>query len=132
MNTFNRLSHEAQTEIKSMIVDAINDGRLTDKPTSEFHHEIFNTDYFIIGRYQAEQWLTKHFGIFQAIDVIKEYEQDNFGEVITDLSEAENVCNMFVYIAGEELINSLSVISDNWDEELDEEQFSELLSELED
>ena len=55
----------------------------------DLHNELFNTDYFIIGRYEAEQWLIKNVGIFSAIDTIKEYEEFNFGDVKTDLTESE-------------------------------------------
>ncbi len=118
-------------ELKSLIIDAINDNRLNDKPVNEIHHEVFNTDYFIIGRYDAEQWLINNGGIFNAIDTIKEYEQDNFGEVSTDLSEPERVCNMYVYILGEEIINDLKVVRDNWDNNLSSELLEELKEELE-
>jgi hypothetical protein len=68
----------------------------------ELHHAIFNTDYYIIGTYKAKQWL----GVdaFDAIAMIKDYELDNFGEVYTDLSNAERVVNMVVYIIGEEIV----------------------------
>lgn len=125
-----RTSNETRNELKQCIIDAINDGRLIDKPVNEMHNEVFNTDYFIIGRYDAEQWLINNGGIFNAIEEIKQYEQDNFGEVNTDFSEPEKVCNMYVYILGEEIINSLSVVRDNWDEELTEELQEELLEEL--
>ena len=69
---------------------------------SELHNEIFNTDYYIIGTYEAKQWLADK--VFDVIDYIKEYEQDNFGEVTTDLSDPEKVVNMFVYIRGEEIL----------------------------
>ena len=39
-----------------------------------------------------------------SIDKIKEYEQDNFGEVSTDLSSSESVANMLAYILGEEIL----------------------------
>jgi hypothetical protein len=41
---------------------------------------------------------------FDVINFIKDYEQDNFGEVYTDLSEPEKVVNMYAYIIGEEII----------------------------
>ncbi|CAK0770672.1 hypothetical protein CCP3SC1AL1_510019 [Gammaproteobacteria bacterium] len=125
------MNYQTKEELKSTIVDAINDGRIEGKPVSELHHEVFNTDYFIIGRYQAEQWLIKNGGIFNAIETIKDYEQDNFGEVNTDLSEAEKVCNMYVYILGEEIINELQVIRDNWDNDFTPELIEELREELE-
>ncbi len=73
--------------------------------TSELHHEIFNTDYYIIGRYQATQWLDSE--VFNCIGTIKEYEQDNFGQVSTDLSEPECVVNMYVYIVGEQVLQEV-------------------------
>ena len=67
--------------------------------TSDVHNDIFNMDYYIIGRHQAKQWLGDM--AFDVIEIIKDYEQDNFGEVFTDFSEPERVVNMYVYIVGE-------------------------------
>jgi hypothetical protein len=124
------MNRNTQQELKSLIIDAINDNRLNDKPVNEIHNEVFNTDYFIIGRFEAEKWLINNGGIFNAIEIIKDYELDNFGTVNTDFSEAEHVCNMYTYILGEELINGLNVIQDNWDNDLNEELKTELLDEL--
>jgi hypothetical protein len=124
------MNRNTQQELKSIIIDAINDNRLNDMPVNEIHNEVFNTDYFIIGRFEAERWLINNGGIFNAIEIIKDYELDNFGTVNTDFSEAEHVCNMYTYILGEELINGLNVIQDNWDNDLNEELKAELLDEL--
>lgn len=125
------MKHTTKQELISTIIDAINDNRLEDKPVNELHNEVFNTDYFIIGRYEAEQWLINNGGIFNAIETIKEYEQDNFGVIGTDLSEPEKVCNMYVYILGEEIINELETIRNNWDEDFTPELLEELKNELE-
>lgn len=69
----------------------------------DLHHEIFNTDYYIIGRHQATEWLGGH--VFEVIDLIKEYEVSNFGELQTDIGEPEKVVNMYVYIIGEEIVS---------------------------
>tara|TARA_R100000700_G_scaffold8391_2_gene12234 strand:+ start:301 stop:534 length:234 start_codon:yes stop_codon:yes gene_type:complete len=66
------------------------------------HHEAFNTDYYIIGRHKATEWLGKE--VFNIIEIIKQYEEDNFGEVTTDLSEPERIVNMYVYIVGEQIV----------------------------
>jgi hypothetical protein len=126
------MNRNTQQELKSLIIDAINDNRLNDMPVNEIHNEVFNTDYFIIGRFEAEKWLINNGGIFNAIEIIKDYELDNFGTVNTDFSEAEHVCNMYTYILGEELINGLNVIQNNWDNDLNEELKAELLDELND
>ena len=71
----------------------------------DLHHEIFNTDYYIIGRYQAKQWMGAD--AFDCIYEIQEYENNNFGRVTTDLSEPERVVNMYVYIIGEEILEDV-------------------------
>lgn len=126
-----KTKNETIQELASLIIDAINDGRLNDKPVNEIHNEIFNTDYFIIGRYQSEQWLIQNGGIFNAIDNIKEYEDQNFGQISTDFSEPEKVCNMYVYILGEEILNGLKVIRDNWYEYTTDDMLQDLKIELE-
>ena len=70
---------------------------------SDLHNDIFNTDYYIIGRYQAKQWIGAE--AFDMIGDIVEYEKDNFGELHCDLSEPERVVNMWVYIQGWEIIH---------------------------
>ena len=68
----------------------------------DLHHELCNTDYFIIGTYKASQWLGDN--AFEAIEKIKEWELCNIGEVTTDFSDPEKVANMLAYIVGEELL----------------------------
>ena len=117
-------------DVKGKLIDALSDGYLLGKEVSEIHNEVFNMDYFVIGYYQAEQYLIQHEGVFNAIADVQEYEKDNFGEVFTDLSSSEKVCNMLAYIKGEELLNSLDTIQEHWDNELTEEIQSLILEEL--
>jgi len=124
------LTTTTKQELVNHILDALIDGRLLDQHVSDLHHELFNTDCYIIGYHQAEEWLKANYGIFAAIEKIREYEQDNFGEVNTDFSSSEKVVNMLVYILGEELLNEFSTISDNWDCILDEELQEEFETEL--
>ena len=43
----------------------------------DLHNEVFNTNYYIIGTYEAKKAL-EQYGVFNAIGKIKEYENDNF------------------------------------------------------
>ena len=74
----------------------------------EFHYHCFNEDYYIIGYYQASEWLKLHnIDAFEAIAKVMEWEQEVFGEVMlkpTDIN-SESVVNHLVYILGEELLN---------------------------
>ena len=92
-------------EIKAHFEDFINDSNnkdIVENNLDDLHHEIFNTDYYIIGRYEATKWLGDQ--VFNIINIIKEYENNNFGSVNTDFSEVEKVVNMYVYIIGEEIV----------------------------
>lgn len=98
---------DLDAELKAHIIDCINEHELTD--FSELHHKCFNTDYYIIGYYQANQWLKSHdIDAFEAIDYVRQYEMDNFGEFNTKIN-SESIVNMYVYIKGEEILNSLDV-----------------------
>lgn len=81
----------------------------------DLHNEVFNTEYYIIGTYEAEKAL-EQYGTFEAIRKIQEYENDNFGEVLTDLSDPEKIANMLYYIIGNEAIQDLYEYSETFSE----------------
>ena len=95
--------YELKEDVKNYIIDQLKDNVGLDQYIGDLHHYLLNEDYFIIGYYKAEQWLKKD-SIFNAIETIKEYEQENFGQVKTDLSSSESVANMLAYILGEEIL----------------------------
>ena len=82
-----------------------NQDKVTIENVYDLHHEIFNTDYYIIGRYQAKEWLGAD--AFDCIYDIQEYENFHFGKVTTELSEPEKVVNMYAYVIGEEIIEDV-------------------------
>lgn len=76
----------------------------------DLHHNCFNADYYIIGTERAINWLGSY--VFEIINFIKEYEQDNFGECTTDLTSPEKIVNMYVYIIGEEIVSDYRLEQD--------------------
>ncbi len=116
-------------EIKQYAIDALDNYKGCNIEASELHHEIFNTDYYIIGTYDAKQWLGA--STFDVIETIKEYEQDNFGEVNTDFSDPEKVVNMYVYIVGEEVLQESETLRKQWDSKLTDEDLEAIKKELE-
>lgn len=130
-NTTTENKYDLNKAIENMVLDAISSGRLLDMPVSEIHNEIFNTDYFCIGTYYAKQWLNEY-DVFEAIELVMDYEKSNFGEVTTEIHQPERLLNMVAYIKGEEFLNSLTTITNNWDEDLNEDLQVELLEELQD
>lgn len=114
--------HEAmKEEAIEAIIDALEDcycGYYCD-----LHNEVFNTDYYIIGNYEAKEAL-KEYDVFEAIELVQKYEKDSFGEVYTDLSNPEKLINMVYYVIGEEIISEMYEIeefNDNWNELADDE-----------
>ena len=96
--------HYKKDEIKEHFDDFLedHDKQWIEENIDDIHHYAFNEDYFIIGYYQAEQWLGNQ--VFNVIETIRDYEQSNFGEVTTDFSSSEKVVNVYAYIVGEEVV----------------------------
>jgi len=123
---------ELKQDVKNYIIDQLNDDVGLDQHISDLHHYLLNEDYFIIGYYKAEQWLKKD-SIFNAIEIIKNYENDNFGQVSTDLSSSESVANMLAYILGEEILynnNTYQLFNKFHNEYLSEDKRDLLISSL--
>ena len=104
------------------------DGVGIDQYGCDLHHEIFNMDYFIIGFYQAKEFLGDE--VFEAMQEVKNYEQDNFGQVSTDLSDPEKVVNMLAYVVGEEMLNESNHLHEKWDQELTTRDLAKIASEI--
>ena len=123
---------ELKQDVKNYIIQQLNDDVGLDQHISDLHHYLLNEDYFIIGYYQAEQWLKKD-SIFNAIEMIKNYENDNFGKVSTDLSSSESVANMLAYILGEQILynnDTYQLFNRFHNEYLDEDKRNLLVSSL--
>jgi len=118
-------------EARAAIIEALKNG--FDDYYSELHHEVFNTDYYIIGTREAKEAL-EEYGVWDAISKVQEYEKDNFGEVYTDLSNPEKLVNMLYYIIGEEVIwemlNNSRTWRLYWNYRADEETNNKILKEL--
>mgnify|MGYP000005821145 CR=1 FL=1 len=97
-------------ELTSYVLELINDKVLTDDNRDDWHYLAFNEDYYIIGYYQASEWLKKHsINPFKAVSICQRYELNNFGVTPSFYDNSEKVVNMLVYIYGEEIINELEL-----------------------
>ena len=104
------MKNSIKIELTSYLLDLANEGVLTNNNREDWHFQAFNEDYYIIGYYQASEWLKKHsIDSFEAVGICQQYEIDNFGEASSVYDNSEKVVNMLVYIYGEELLNDLNV-----------------------
>lgn len=115
MDIFNNLPEETRKEFTSIIIEELEHNCLPEETIldrysyiTDLHQKLFNEDYFIVGYYNSEQFIKNNFdSTFEAIDIVKTYEVEHFGEFTTSLN-SESICNMLACIIGEELIYSLN------------------------
>ena len=99
-----------KNSIKEELTEYINDNINNYAKDDELHYHLFNQDFYIIGYYQAQEWLDQHeISVFEALETIREYEDFHFGEC-KSYTNAEQTVNMLVYIYGEELLCELDLI----------------------
>lgn len=91
-----------KNEFEQRAIDFVDDGILTMDNREDWHYHLFNEDYYIIGYYNAEQWLKEHgVSTFEAIKTCVNYELYNFDEC-NMYDNAESVVNMYTYVLGDE------------------------------
>lgn len=104
------MSHTTvETELLRHLIDTLTE-RYSEEDTNfdDLHHYAFNEDYYIIYHHAAITWLKNHdVDTFHAIEMVINYELDNFGSTHTDINP-EAIVNAYVYIVGEELLNNIS------------------------
>lgn len=127
MNTYEDMKEAAKEAIEICLKEGYS-GYYCD-----LHNEVFNTDYYIIGRQEAKDAL-EEYGVFDAIDLVQKYEDDNFGERYIDLSDPEKLMNMVYYVIGDEVMAEVceksKTIDDKWNEEADEDTNNIILAEI--
>jgi hypothetical protein len=128
---YNSKEKAMREEAREAIIEALRDGYTG--YYCDLHHEVFNTDYYIIGTDQAKQALAEY-DVWDAIEKVQTYERDNFGEVYTDLSNPEKLINMLYYIIGEEVLyemmEGVDEFHDNWNNQADEKTNEKILKAL--
>ena len=122
--------NEQIQEMQQYGLDRLKDGIGLDSYACDLHHELYNMDYFIVGTYEAKQFL-ESYGVFEAIEIVQSYEQNNFGESYTDYSNPEKLVNMLAYVIGEDFLANSNVLANFWDDRINEENILEIIEELE-
>lgn len=120
------MNNSIKQELKQHLINHVKDAYHVDETNfEELHHTAFNQDYYIIGYYEASQWLKHHdVDAFEAMAYVMEKEQEHFGESslhLTDIN-SERIVNLLVYFAGDDVMPAV---------ELDNITRAELLASIE-
>lgn len=100
------MKQSIKEELQAHVIDLIKDGAINEDNLEDAHHVAFNEDYYIIGYYQANEWLKEHgLDAWEAIQYVVEQEKGHFGEssLLPEDFNAERIVNLFVYYAGYEI-----------------------------
>jgi hypothetical protein len=122
MSLFSDLTNEAQNVLIDHAIEELEHNGLPDETLTfrydslyDFHHKLFNEDYWFYSHYEAYKWMSSAFqsmDFFQLIDYVRDYEESMFGEFRT-LVQKDEIGNMLVYIAGEEMLHEECSITDD-------------------
>ena len=125
-----------RTEILTHAIENLKEMRnynadvLDDRDQGDLHSVIFNESHYIVGYFQGRQWLGED--TFEALGMIQEYEQFNFGELTTELSNSEAVANMLAYILGGEVMEEAIDTIKSEREDVVENAFNDLMLRIDD
>ena len=85
---------------KELLEHAIETLECRDGDAEDLHHYAFNESHYVVGYYNAEQWLEKH-GVspWEAISGVIEWENEVLGEVNLKADDIgpERIVNLYVY-----------------------------------
>tara|TARA_R100000742_G_C4216364_1_gene41346 strand:- start:269 stop:619 length:351 start_codon:yes stop_codon:yes gene_type:complete len=107
----NEIGYYKYDEIKTELLDYVENNNLTLSKAlqdDDLHFNVYNSDYFIIGYYNAEQWLIKDDRnyTFEVLGYVQEQEENELG-TIEKIDNAERLVNLYAYWLGYEVIAEL-------------------------
>lgn len=96
----------------------------------DLHNYLFNEDYAFIWNNEAEEAVNS-VNTWSAIRLVKQYEEDNFGECNTEIEPCK-IANMLTYIYGKFLLNQVEHLrGEAWDRELTAEDLEIIADQME-
>ena len=103
-----------------------------DRPCAgDLHHTLYNEPQHYIYYADAEE-VTAELDVWECIGAVQKYEQAQFGEVYTPLSDACRVANMVVCIMGYVLLDKIyadtEYFGDKWNDQLSAGELADMLT----
>ena len=115
--------------VQSALVDCITS---LDRPCAgDLHTALYSEPQHYI-YYASAKEATAELDVWLCIGAVQKYEQDQFGEVYTPLSDACRVADMVVYIMGYELMQSIyegtEYFGEKWNDQLSDDELADMLT----
>ena len=95
-------SSEIKKELACEMIDYIENYGIQDMYLCDIANELYNTDYYIIGIYQAKEWLKKYFDdMLETIEYWEDETGETYGQMITDV---EKLATLVAYTVVDNLL----------------------------
>lgn len=108
-------------EIKDMIMD------YEDVYGSDLAYEMYNNDYYIIGTYEAKQFLKEYFD--DMLECLEQYGEE-IGGTYPDITNAEKVATLLALFVAQDILNESKTLDECWGRRLTEENLEAIKEEL--
>ena len=115
--------------VKSALVDGITS---LDRPYAfDLHNELYGAQQYYVLYANAKE-AAAEIDVWECIGAVQKYEQDQFGEVYTPLSDACRVVDMVVSILGEALLQAIygetAYFGTKWNDQLSDDELADMLT----
>ena len=95
-------SYEIKKELACEMIDYIENYGIQDMYLCDIAHELYNNDYYIIGIYQAKEWLKKYFDdMLETIEYWEDETGETYGQMIADV---EKLATLVAYTVVDNLL----------------------------
>ena len=108
-------------EIKDMIMD------YEDVYGSDLAYEMYNNDYYIIGTYEAKQFLKEYFD--DMLECLEQYGEE-VGETYPDITNSEKLATLLALSVAQDVLCESKTLDEYWDCRLTEENLEAIKEEL--
>ncbi|KRL08046.1 hypothetical protein [Liquorilactobacillus hordei] len=121
-NYFTR--NEALNEIKKVLENGYTGAY------ADLEDVVFCNENYISYKVDAENPILEY-GVFDAMERIKQYELENYGVIDTDFSDPVRVANSLWHIIGYNVIQDLETLSEFWNDDATIDKNREVIAEIE-
>jgi hypothetical protein len=95
-------SYEIKKELACEMIEYIENYGIQDMYICDIASELYNNDYYIIGIYQAKEWLKKYFDdMLETIEYWEEETGEPYGQMITEI---ERLATLVAYTVVDNLL----------------------------
>ena len=120
-----RYSRKIRNLIKDEIKDMIMD--YEDVYGCDLAYEMYNNDYYIIGTYEAKQFLKEYFD--DMTECLEQHEEE-FGEQYPDITNPEKLATLLALFVAQDVLYESKTLDKCWNDRLEESDLKRIAKEL--